>query len=141
MGNSQNKNISLDNFNWMIDSWVMEDENGITHETWTKESDMVLRGSAYTLKNGDTTFSERTSIEKRGNEIYYIAIVGHNPGPVEFKLTSVDESKAVFENSEHDFPQKITYINLEDGSLFAEIEGKNDSGKVVKIDFLMKKER
>ncbi|RPI16928.1 MAG: hypothetical protein EHM58_10990 [Ignavibacteriae bacterium] len=141
MSNSQIKDISLDKFDWMLDNWVMADENGITRERWIKESDTILRGNSYTIKNGDTVFTEKISIEKRGDEIFYIAIVAHNPGPVDFKLVYLSDTKAVFENPEHDFPQRITYINEEDGSLFAQIEGPNKDGKTIKIDFLMKKER
>jgi hypothetical protein len=141
MSNSQNKDISLDNFNWMLDCWIMEDENGITREKWVRESDIILRGRAYTIKNGDTVFSEKTSIEKRDDGIYYVAIVEHNPEPVDFKLTSLTANKAVFENALNDFPQKITYINEEDGSLFAQVEGKDKNGNNINIDFQMKKER
>lgn len=141
MSSSQVKNTSLDNFNWMLDNWVTENEYGITRERWVKESDTILRGISFTIKNGDTVFTEKLSIEKRNDEIYYVAIVEHNPGPVDFKLTSLTGSKAVFENPDHDFPQKITYNNEEDGSLYAQVVGRNKDGKVITIEFLMKKER
>jgi hypothetical protein len=141
MSNSQVKDNSLEKFDWIIDNWIAGDENSITRERWTKESDTILRGKSYTIKSGDTVFSEQLSIEKRGDGIYYVAVVKHNPGPVDFKLTLLSERKAVFENPAHDFPQKITYIHEYDGSLFAQIEGINKEGKVIKADFLMKKER
>ena len=46
----------------------------------------------------------------------------------------------MFENPNHDFPQKISYKN-EDGNLHAWIEGPGKDGNWKKIDFYMAKAR
>ena len=62
------------------------------------------------------------------------------PAPVKFLLTGVSDTSAVFENPEHNFPKKITYL-LEDGNLHAYIEGHGKDGNTKKIDFYFNKMR
>ncbi len=141
MSDSQVKNNSLDSLSWIVDNWIKEDSTGITRERWTKIDENKFEGKSYTIQNGDTVFSEKLMIEKKGDEIYYTAVVKHNPGPVSFKITELSSGYAVFENPEHDFPQKISYKLQADGSLLAWIEGKNSKGINIKIEFPMKRER
>ena len=49
-----------------------------------------------------------------------------------------EKQEAVFENPEHDFPQRIICRLGDDGSLNARIEGKRN-GKEKEMDFLMKR--
>jgi hypothetical protein len=51
---------------------------------------------------------------------------------------TVANGKAVFENPQHDFPQRIIYRLEKDGSLAAAIEGMS-KGKLKRIDFPMKR--
>lgn len=103
---------------WLVDSWVSADGESKSYEEWKKTSDSLFEGSSKTVKNGEVIFSENLKIEKTAEGIFYVADVKHNPEPVKFKLIEVSDSIAVFENPEHDFPRKITYL-LEDGNLHA----------------------
>ena len=123
---------------WIIDKWVSSDGESKSYERWEKINDSLFEGCSETIKSGETIFSEKLKIQKTGNDIFYIADVSHNPEPVKFKLTSLDDIEAVFENPEHDFPKKITYKN-ENGSLHAWIEGPAKNGEWKKIDFFMNK--
>lgn len=125
---------------WIVDSWVSQNENTTSYEHWEKINDSLYTGGSETIKNGDTVFAEKLKIELIEGSIYYIADVAHNPAPVKFILTEVNDNSAVFENPEHDFPQKITYMN-EDGTLHAVIEGPGKDGKLKKADFFMQKMR
>ncbi len=129
---------NMQKLEWIIDSWVSEGVESNSYEHWEKLSDELFIGGSETVKNGDTIFSEKLKIVKEGEEIFYIADVSHNPAPVKFKLTSVSETEAVFENPEHDFPQKITY-KLKEGDLYAAIEGNGKDRKWKKVEFLMKR--
>lgn len=125
---------------WIVDNWVSQSESSTSYEHWEKTSDTLYTGGSETVKNGDTVFAEKLKIELIEGKIYYIADVAHNPAPVKFLLTEVTGNTAVFENPEHDFPQKITYIN-ENGNLHAVIEGTGKDGKTKKVDFFMQKMR
>jgi len=130
----------FDKLSWIIDRWVSTDGESTSYEHWEKISDSLFAGGSETVKNGDTVFNEKLKLIKEGDEIFYVADVKHNPAPVKFKLTSISDNEAVFENPEHDFPQKITY-KLIDGNLHAAIEGPGKKGEWRKVDFFMNRMR
>jgi hypothetical protein len=125
----QDKDERLEKLSWITDQWVWVDNESVTYENWIKNNDGSYSGESFTVKNGDTVFSEQLKIEKSGDDIFYTAVVKHNPGPVSFKLIELGDNKAVFENPEHDFPNKILYVLKNSDSLYARIEGKNKNGK------------
>jgi hypothetical protein len=139
MGYSQNKS-DMEKLSWIVDRWVSSNGESTSYEHWEKVSETMFTGSSETVKNGDTLFSEKLKIEFTDGNIYYVADVKHNPEPVKFKLISFSESEAVFENPEHDFPQKITYKHVE-GNLHASIEGPGKNNTWKKIDFHMNRIR
>ena len=140
MAESQEK-TPMQKLLWIVDSWVSPDgSDSRSYEEWKVTGDNLYEGSSKTIKNGEVTFSEILKIENTPEGIYYVADVPHNPAPVKFQLTSVSDSSAVFENPEHDFPKKITYL-LEEGNLHAFIEGPGKDGKMKKIDFYFNKMR
>jgi len=136
---AQNNN-RMEKLSWIIDRWVSSDGVTKSYEYWEKISEDLLIGASQTVKDGDTIFSEELKIEKTGGDIFYIADVRHNPEPVKFKLTSLRDTEAVFENPQHDFPKKITYMQ-EEGNLHAFIEGPGKDGKWKKVDFIMSRMR
>ncbi len=68
--------------------------------------------------------------------IYYISKPSENKEETSFKLIKLSSNEVIFENPEHDFPQRIMYRLEKDKSLFARIEGKNN-GKEMGINFPM----
>ena len=140
MAESQEKS-PMQKLLWIVDSWVSpEGSDSRSYEEWKVTGDNLYEGSSKTIKDGVVTFSESLKIENTPDGIYYVADVPHNPAPVKFLLTGVSDTSAVFENPEHDFPKKITYL-LEDGNLHAFIEGPGKDGNTKKIDFYFNKMR
>jgi hypothetical protein len=141
---SQDKNLMDERFqklSWIIDRWISLPGESITYENWSKVDDTTFSGESHTVKNGDTVFTEQLRIEKIDDDVYYTAIVKHNPAPVHFKLVELCETKAVFENPEHDFPNRIIYMLKDDGSMYARIEGKNKKGEEVNGEFFYTRAR
>jgi len=58
--------------------------------------------------------------------------------PVVFKLTKNSDNEAVFENLQHDFPQRIIYRRESADALFARVEG-SEKGVNKAIDFRYKR--
>jgi hypothetical protein len=125
---------------WIADKWITKDNESETIESWEIINDSLFEGKSATIRNGKEVFSEKLKIEKRGADIFYVADVAHNPAPVSFRLVTLSDTAAVFENMEHDFPKRITYQN-ENGSLHAWIEGPAKDGAWKKIDFFMQNMR
>ena len=93
------------------------------------------------IVNHDTIFSEKISLENRAGGLFYIPTVNNqnNGQAVSFKLISNTNGEYVFENKEHDFPQRIIYKNPANDSLYARIEG-TSKGKFHKEEFSMKRD-
>ncbi len=130
----------LEKLAWMFDKWVSQGETTTMYEEWMIINDTLAEGSSRTIKNGEVIFEEKLKLISESGNLYYVADVSHNPAPVYFKLTECEKNKAVFENPEHDFPQKITYV-LENGNLHAFIEGPGKKGVWKKTDFYYYKSR
>jgi len=115
----------LEKANWLIGEWQNNLAKGNASEIWEKKNDSAYIGKSYFIRGKDTLSSEVISLEQTDNKLFYIPIVkGQNNGqPVKFVLTSSMSNQLVFENPEHDFPQKISYTLIDKDSLLAEISG------------------
>ena len=123
---------------WISGCWKAEG-NVQAEEHWTKLEGQSMLGMGRTVVNGKTVFHEFLQIRERADGIYYIAQLNDEP-PVSFKLVKLNPNQAIFENLQHDFPQRIIYGRVIDGSLFAAIEGV-EKGKPKRIDFAMRRLR
>jgi len=119
------ENSQITQLNWLIGEWRTNFENGFTAEIWVKDDENNLIGLNYTLFNEDTVAYESILLTEEANEIFYIPTVqDQNQGlPIKFKMIEIAKDKVVFENVDHDFPQRIQYINFNGDSLLAEISG------------------
>lgn len=123
---------------WVSGCWKSEG-NVQAEEQWTKLEGRSMLGMGRTIANGKTVFHEFLQIRERDDGIFYIA--QPNGGtPVQFKLVKINDSEAVFENPQHDFPQRISYLRAIDGSLVAAIEGE-EKGKPKRIEYAMRRVR
>lgn len=127
---------------WVIGKWENISAEGSLYEIWTKTNDTVYSGRSFMIVNNDTVFSERISLELKKNELFYIPTVSdqNDSQPITFKFVSSENNEIIFENKEHDFPQRIIYTNPKPDSLYARVEG-NDNGKFRKEEFFMQRSR
>lgn len=125
------ESISLNQLAWMLGSREMVTSNELILETWEKENDTLFIGKSYNLTQYDTTLTETIQLIQKENIIYYIPLVfNQNEGePVLFELISQNPEQLIFENLEHDFPNRICYFK-DDKNINAWIEGGDK-----KIDF------
>ena len=93
-----------------------------------------MPGISRTVANGKTIEYEFVLIrmEASGDIVYVAKPSGQ--AEVTFKLVSVSKTEVVFENLNHDFPQRIRYALQTDGSLIAAIEG-IQGGKLRRVTF------
>jgi hypothetical protein len=121
--------VRLEEMDWLLGKWVIQGETRRFHENWYRANDTLYQAVSYMLHNGDTVFREDVQLIEKGNDLWYIpAVSNQNQGePVLFRLTGVKNGEYVFENPEHDFPQRIIYSHPHPDSLHARIEGGQDS--------------
>lgn len=126
---SCSKKYAVKDFEWLEGNWKGQDSGYAFYESWkiTGKNTMTGFGGAY--QGWDTVFRETLKIENIEGNLFYIATVPENDGPVLFKLSSYENNEAVFENTEHDFPQKIVYRKELNGMFHVMLEGIRDNQK------------
>ena len=113
---------TIEGLGWLAGSWQSAPGRVQFEEHWTKPAGGTMLAVSRTLAGGKTVFFEYLRIETRPDGIYYVA-VPRGQKATDFKLTNLEGQTAVFENPQHDHPQKISYRKNPDGSLTARIEG------------------
>ena len=120
----------------LIGAWKMDSQRGAIYEEWQVRGDNQLWGRSYKIKNNDTLVLENVIISLQGDAIFYTPVVQNqnNQQPVPFKLISCNNNRYVFENKEHDYPQRVIYDLVSANDLRARIEG-SKGGKEMGSDF------
>lgn len=116
---------NLKKTDWLIGTWENKTPKGSIYETWGKKNDNELLGKSYIVKEQDTVVFENIRIVQEQDGLFYIPTVKNQNDslPVRFIAKSVSETRLIFENPKHDFPQLITYTKISKDSLNAEILG------------------
>lgn len=120
----------------IVGTWLNKRTRGDIYETWTRRNQTEFAGMSYTLANGDTTPLEKVRLYLQGSQIVYAPVAAgqNDEKEVLFKLKSIEGSRFVFENLQHDFPKRIVYDFRSSDSLYAHIEGEMQS-KLRRIDY------
>jgi hypothetical protein len=125
-----------DKLAWLTGCWAAADAEAGSTEQWMAPAGGTLLGMSRTVKNGKTVAWEFLQVREVDGQLAYVA-KPHNQPEASFKLVSQEGSGAVFENPQHDFPQRIIY-KREGDQLHARIEG-TSKGKTKGIDFPMRR--
>jgi hypothetical protein len=129
---------SISDLAWLAGCWSSAGGEAGSGEQWMAPAGGTLLGVSRTVKNGRTVAHEFMQI--REVEPGKIAFIAHPSGQAEasFPLARAAEREVVFENPQHDFPQRVIYKLEGDGVLRASIEGLS-KGRLKTIEFPMKK--
>jgi hypothetical protein len=78
------------------------------------------------FSNGRVFYEYLRIVQNEEGIAYMASPLGREPTP--FVLVSLEGHKVVFENPEHDWPQRLTYW-LEDATLYARAEGLSEDSR------------
>jgi hypothetical protein len=110
----------------LVGQWVDDpgEDSTIFHEEWERLDPRHYQGLGFVMLGNDTVSIEHLNIHLTDTGTFYAAeIPTQNEGkPVYFKLTSANDS-LVFENPQHDFPQRIVYQPQEPSGWIAFVSG------------------
>lgn len=100
---------TLDDLAWMTGSWSATSEDGtVSEEHWTTPAGRLMVGMHRDVRKDGGAFFEFLRIEETAEGIHYVASPRGGPATA-FRLTGSTPHRAVFENPDHDFPQRIVY--------------------------------
>ena len=116
---------ALDDLSWLEGRWVGSAGDVVMEEIWTAPRGGVMLGLHRDVAPDRPAFFEYLRIEQREGNVVYVASP-RGVGSTEFTMISSGAAEVVFENLEHDFPQRIIYRrhgNLLVARVEGEIEG------------------
>ncbi len=128
------KRPAIEQLAWIAGGWENVHGARRTEEHWTAPAGQTMLGMSRAVAGEKTVSFEFLRIEARVDGIFYVAHPGARCPGTDFKLVRAEGQEAVFENPQHDFPQRIIYRKNPDGTMLARIEGPR-GGKTVGIDF------
>ncbi|MDF2178015.1 DUF6265 family protein [Aliiglaciecola sp. CAU 1673] len=118
----------LTDLSWLLATWQMPTEKGQVLEAWQQVSDNSYEGRGWSIKQGEVSRSEDLRLVQMQDKIFYLAKVTENPMPVPFLLTTCSANQAIFENPEHDYPQRLHYQLEGTDTLDVKVEDLNGKG-------------
>lgn len=118
---------------WLAGCWARRDADAGSIEHWMPPAGGTMFGMARTLKAGRTI--EHEFLELRAQPDGAVVYTAHPSGQktTSFRLVRHSSDELVFENPEHDFPQRVLYRRDGEG-MTARIEGMRN-GRLRGIDF------
>ncbi len=134
--------LKLQKASWLLGDWENQTKEAFFNEIWKQKNDSTLSGKSFVIAKKDTVFYENIELVQLNDSLFYIVSVKdqNKEKPVTFYQTSATDSKLVFENPKHDFPNKISYTKITKDSIVGEIFGLQN-GKIVNEKFPMHKKQ
>lgn len=129
------RGASLGSVAWLAGCW--ESRRGERHveEQWMAPEGGSMLGMGRTVRGERTVEFEFMRIDTDGDALVFTSRPS-GQAEASFRSVRITDSSVLFENLEHDFPQRILYERQKDGSLLARIEGK-DNGTDMQVEFPM----
>ena len=106
---------------FMKGSWRANLGGATVEEHWTSADGGLMVGMNRTVAPDGKTSFEFLRIQKKDGVVAYLAMPGGGP-LTKFPLKSLTDSRVVFENVKHDFPQRVIYWR-KNAQLCARVEG------------------
>lgn len=126
----------VERLSWLAGCWTPSAATAGSAEHWMEPAGGMLLGMSRTVRDGRTIEYEFMRIEEApGGKLRYTALPSRQKEASFLELRSSD-SDIVFENLEHDFPQRVIYRLVAPGQLQARIEGLRN-GAPRGVDFPM----
>lgn len=117
---------------WLQGCWRMQQGEQTIEEQWMRPRGRSMVGMSRTVRGDELVEYELVVLREKSDRMTYQAYPSGQPSAV-FTSTDVGDSTIVFENVEHDFPQRIGY-ELKGINLSAWIEGTRE-GRLRRIEF------
>ena len=114
---------ALSQLAWLSGCWSAEGSEAGSGEQWTPLAGASLMGVSRTVRQGKTVAYEFMRIAQGSDgKVAFFAQPSGKP-PASFPVLRMNSSEVIFENLEHEFPQRVIYRLAAPTQLRASIEG------------------
>jgi len=128
--------VSLTQLAWLSGCWSAEGSEPGSGEQWMPLAGASLMGMSRTVRQGKTVTYEFMRIAHGSDgKLAFFAQPSGKP-PASFPVRSMSGSEVVFENLDHEFPQRVIYRLAAPTQLRASIEGMRN-GALKTIEYPM----
>ena len=128
--------VSIDRLAWLGGCWSAEGSGAGSGEQWMPLAGGSLMGVSRTVRQGKTVAYEFMRIAQGPDgRLAFFAQPSGKP-PASFPVLSMGGTGVIFENLEHEFPQRVIYRLVSPAQLRASIEGMRN-GALQSIEFPM----
>ena len=124
---------TIDDLAWMAGYWTLHSDDGsrFAEELWlAPAAGWLMVGVHRDTRNNERAFFEYLRIETRSDGVFYVSKPSNQEEAAFRLIEHTPGARAVFENAEHDFPQRIIYERSGDtltASISGTIDGKERS--------------
>lgn len=120
---SFNARADVSSLDWMTGCWALIGQDVGSIEQWSGPAGGTMLGFSRVVSDGETIAFEYLRIVEEGSDSLVLIASPSGQDTVRFEMIETTNNKIVFENAEHDFPQRIIYRLDDDGNLLGRIEG------------------
>jgi Domain of unknown function (DUF6265) len=106
---------------WLQGCWALTTPDRSVEEQWTAPRAGTLLGMSRTLRGDKLVAHEFVIVRERGEQLAY-EVNPSGQATTVFLSVAIGEASVVFENLQHDFPQRVAY-QRDGAKLLAWIEG------------------
>ena len=131
--------VSVDRVAWLQGCWRSTRGETTIEEQWMSPRGGTMLGMGRTVRGNKTLEYELVLIKEQEGRLAYEAHPSGQPSAT-FIATAASDATVVFENLEHDFPQRVGYKRNGANALDAWIEGQA-KGQSRRVDFSYQRAR
>jgi len=102
--------------------WRQQSGESMQEEIWTPAHGNSMYGQNRLIKDGKLRFFELLRIDRRGDDLVYIAMPAAR-SVTSFELTASTKTSVTFTNPEHDFPNTLIYERTKSDELVIQVIG------------------
>lgn len=127
--------VDISRLSWLSGCWTYNNKETGSGEYWMPPAGGTMFAVSRIVKDSQTVAFEYLKIVTTDSGSLALIATPSGQDAARFDLLNLSDDEVVFENPEHDFPQRILY-RLTGNQLLGRIEGKS-SGHDITVDFPM----
>lgn len=136
---SQQPPAATAQLHWLAGCWQADNGEDGSIEQWMPPAGGMMLGMSRVLRNGQAVAFEYLRIAESADSGLILTASPSGQATTAFALLEIGPNRVVFENPQHDFPQRVGYVR-EGDRLLGRISGMTPEGER-HIDFPMHRRR